>query len=263
MPEATPSLPGLLEDRTASPLALMRAFTARFGVEWLTWDYAALKLTLERELHMEIPPTTLCKAMAGAAVATNDTFWTAWEHFHFLVQAMNGSIPDFKNHQELSVGQMMRAVASALAIRAELGRLTVVPPFSEEVARYVAAQALQDGVWYLPSPLEFAGRHASGLSYRCKDCGNRSEVMFDDGLCDVCVERFDTSQLGSWKPDPARLAKGWGSNIEFFEKNPTAGVVSRFKELQEHPGRTLQESQTDICVGKLLAATAYARAGVL
>jgi len=238
----------------------MRAFTARFGVEWLAWDPAALRMTLEREFHRQVPPATLSKALAGAAVATNDTFWTQWEHFHFLVQALNGLIPDFKNHQEMSVGQMMRAVSIAQGIRAELGRLTVVVPFSEEVARYVAAQALQAGVWYLPAPLEFAARHASGLSYRCKDCGNTSLVMFDDGLCDVCVERFDTSSLRAWTPDPARLAKGWGSNIEYFEKNPTAAVAARFKELQEHPGRTLQENQVDVCVGRLLAAVEYMRA---
>jgi hypothetical protein len=261
MADGTADLVRLLADPTASPLALMRAFTSRFGVEWLTWDYTALRMTLERELHVQVSPQTMSKAVGGAAIAVSDTFWTDWEHFHFLVQALNGRIPDFKNHQELSVGLMMRAVLVAQAIRKELGKLVETVPFSEEVARYVAAQALQAGVWYLPPPLEFATRHASGLSYRCKDCGNTSPVFVDDGLCDVCVHRFDTSQLGRWTPDPEELAKGRGSSIEYFEKNPTGPIVRRLQELHDHPGRTLQENQTDICTGKILAAVEYARQG--
>ena len=253
----------LLADPKAQPLALMRALTPRFGVEWFTWDYAALRMTLERELHMQVTAQTMSKIAGGAAVAVSDAFWTDWEHFHFLVQALNGSVPDHKNHQELSVGMMMRAVLVAQSIRKELGRLTEVVPFSEEVSRYVAAQALQAGVWYLPAPLEFASHHASGLGYRCKDCGNVSAVFVDDGLCDVCVHRFDVSQLGAWVPDPAALAKGAGSNIEFFEKNPTGAVVRRLQELHDHPGRTLQESQVDICTGKILAAVEYAHQGHL
>jgi hypothetical protein len=257
MADADPLLVKLLEDPAASPLALMRAFTARFGVEWFTWDYTALRMTLERELHIQVSPQVMSMAAGGAAVAVSDAFWREWEHFHFLVQALNGRVPDHKNHQEFSVGMMMRAVLTAQAIRKELGKLAEAVPFSEEVARYVAAQALEAGVWYLPPPLEFAARHASGLSYRCKDCGNVSPVTVDDGLCDACVHRFDTSQLRAWTPDPDALAKGLGSNIEYFEKNPTAAVVRRLRELYDHPGQALRENQTDTCTGKILAAVEY------
>jgi len=253
-----PTLEALLGDRTTSPLALMRGLTARFGLDWLTWEPDALQMTLERELGVQVLPAVMSLALAGAAVAQHDMFWQNWEHFHFLTQALNGQVPDFKNHQELSVGQMMRAVRVAEQIREDLGGLSSQVPFSEEVARYVATQALQAGVWYLPPPLDFATRHASGLRYRCKDCGTVSEVLVDDGMCDVCVDRFNTSRLGAWRPDPERLAKGWGSNIEYFEANPTAPVAKRLKELTEHPGRTLQETQTDICVSRLLAAIEYA-----
>ncbi len=253
------ALEKLLADATASPLALSRALTAHFGIDWFAWTYDALQMTLERELNVAVPATTMSKVMASLAVCTTDAFWLQWEHFHFLVQALNGDVPDFKNHRELSVAQMMRAVTLAEQFRADLGKLSYTPQFSDEVARYVAAQALAEAVWYLPPPLDFAARYASGLRYHCNDCGYESEVMFDDGLCDRCVNRFDTSRLGAWVPDPARLAKGWGSNIRYLEKNPTAPVARRLAEVQASPGRTLQENQVDVCVGKLLGALLYAK----
>lgn len=256
MPET--ALVRLVEDEAGAPLPLMKALTAHYGVEWLGWSYDTLRMTLERELHVAVPARVLNRAMSMAAVALQDAFWLEWEHFHFLVQAINGDVPDALNHKELTVGQMMLAVRTAEQVRQELGRLSYTLPFSEEVSRYVAAQALHQSVWYLPAPLEFAAHHASGLRYRCKDCGNDSEVLFDDGLCDVCVHRFDTSSLGAWEPDPALVAKGWGRRIEFYEKNPTAAVRKRLAEVRARPNVTLQENPTDVCTARLVAALQYA-----
>lgn len=239
------------------PLRILREAVARFGVECLPWSREAFKMTIERELHVEVNSSALNRLLATCAMALQDNFWMDWEHFHFLTQAVNGILPNFVQHQELSIGQMMLAVSCADRIREELGPLHYEVPYSEEVARYVAAQALDSGVWWLPAPLDFATRYAAGLRYKCRDCGNNEEVTFDDGLCDVCTARFRTDKLSGFKPDPDALKAGKGRNIVYFEKNPTGPVKRRYEELLAHPNYVLQPSPVDNCVSRLLAARVY------
>lgn len=264
---------GLLVGRSSRPVDVLRALVQRYGVDWLAWPYSVLRSTLEKELRpaieaaqahapsdnaQGIPEWALHRSCALGAVALQDSFWEQWEHFHFLTQALNGTVADFRTHRQLTVGQMMLAAYAASQVRADLATLSSTPQFSEEVARYVAAQALADGVWYLPPPLAFAAKYAAGRRYRCLDCGNDSEVIFDDGLCDACVHRFDTSRLGAWEPSPEAVAKGWGRHVEVYEKNPTGPVARRLGELAAHPGRTLQQNPVDACTDRLLAALTYA-----
>ena len=248
----------LLTDEQAHPIALMREMIRRYDLDWMGWMISVTRRTLKVDLGVDIARVNLQKVMAAAAVATRDEFWDDWEHFHFLAQALNNNIPDAQIHKELTLGQLMTAVDIARAIRKELGSLSFQPKFNEEVSRYVAAQALNDGVWYLPEPLAFAQRYAAGKRYRCRDCGNDAEVVFEDGLCDHCVDRYDTSSLSTWEPDPELLAKGWGKNIEVYERNPTAKVAKRYAQvLMSSRGPVLQENETDICVARLLVAQEY------
>lgn len=247
----------LLKDEQAHPIALMRGLIRTYGLDWMTWSPKVLRRTLEQDFDVAPARITIHKAKAAAAVAVRDNFWEDWEHFHFLTQALNNNVPDHGVHKELTVAQMMNAVDISKMIRKELGELSVVPEFNEEVAKYVASHALNQGVWHLPGPLEFADKHSAGRRYRCHDCGNDSEVLFDDGLCDHCVERFDTSSLGSWKPNPELVAKGFGKNIEYYEKNPTDKVKARLDQVAQRSNVTLQETQTDVCVAKLLVALQY------
>lgn len=247
----------LLKNEQAHPIVLMRELTRFYGVEWMRWMMTVLRRTLEKDFDVAPAKINLDKAKAAATVAMQDTFWKKWEHFHFLCQALNNNRPDHQSHKEFSVGQMMVAVDIATTIRKELGKLSYEPTFSDEVARYVAAQAKNAGVWYLPDLLSFAAVHASGKRYRCRDCGNDSEVLYDDGLCDHCIERFDTSRLGSWEPNWELVAKRRGRNIEIYEKNPTARVKARLEKVVASPNITLQENQVDVCVAKLLVALQY------
>lgn len=247
----------LLTDEKATPIQLLRALSQKYKHEWMGWPPSVLRQTLEQDFKVSVSRLNLIKAMAAATVATRDEFWESWETFHFLCQALNGEIPNAQEQQEHSVGQMMLAVATATQIRKELAELSNMPQFSEEVARYIAAQALAQGIWYLPSPLEFAAPYAARRSYRCRDCGNEGEVEFDDETCDVCVNRFSTESLKNWAPNQQLVKRGWGKNIEIFEKNPTDKVKARLEQLLVSPNVTLQENQTDICVAKLLASLNY------
>jgi len=234
-----------------------RVLTDKYGIDWMGWQPSVLRKTIEDDFHVAIARVNLSKAMAAAAVATRDEFWKELEHFHFLCQALNNNVPIADEMQELTVGQMMVAVDMATEIRKELKDLGHRPKFSDEVARFVASHALNQGVWYLPPPLDFASDLAAKKRYRCKDCGNEGEVLFDDGLCDVCVERFDTERMGAWRPNNALVAKGRGKNVEFFERNPTREVKATLDRVLKDPNAELKENRTDICVARLLVALRY------
>jgi len=248
----------LLTDEQAHPVALLRLLLKKYGRELLTdpWNLTVLKRTVQGDFGVELPEVNLHKMLGGLAIATRDEFWEDWEHFHFLVQVLSNNIPDPATHHHLPVGQMMVAVDIATTIRKELKTLSHVPQFNEEVARYVAAQSLEGGVWYLPPPLDFAGRFTAGKSYKCRDCGNKAEVLFDDGLCDVCTDRFDVSSMAGWVPNMKLVGAGWGKNIQIFEKNPTEKVKTRFVAALRG-NITLQETQADVCASKLVVAVHF------
>jgi len=238
------------------PFVLFRALVQKYGAEWVNWAPAVLRQSLHKS-GATPARINLSKALATAAIVQRDEFWTNWEVFHFLAQALNNNTPSSRDMQELTVGQMMTAVDIAEHLRKELKTLSYVPSFSDEVARFVAAQAKAQAVWYLPAPLDFAAHLAAGKSYRCGDCGSESEVVFDDGLCDTCIERWSMDSLKDWAPNPALLQRGRGRNITIFEKNPTEKVKTRLAQALTSK-ITLLEKPTDVCVSRLLVAIQYA-----
>jgi len=255
---ATP-LPELLGDEQAHPLALFAGLSRRYGMSWVEWSASTLRISLEQLLvgsGQELVEINLHKALAAAALSNSDGFWRDWPTFHFLCNPLNNNIPNPSAHQDLTVAQMMVAVDIAISLRKLLKKVHQNPSFSEEVARYVAAQALTQGVWYLPGALAFAAQFAEGRNYKCKDFGNEAEIIFDDATCDVCTERWDATSLGSWKPNPD-LVKKWGKNLRFFSKNPTDRVEARLEQVLGNPTIVLRESQTDRCVAHILVALQY------
>lgn len=254
-----------LTDPERFPIDVLRGMIENYGLGWFEWPFSVLRNTLVDDMRLltravdaDLPDWAVHRALALAALAAQDLFWEHWEHFHFLTQALCSLVPDPQLHRELSVGQMMRSTWTAEQVRKELGHLSHVPEYSEEVARYVAAQALHAGVWYLPPPLDFAEKFAAGRRYRCRDCGNDSEVLFDDGFCDVCTNRFDVSGLGAWRPDPALVAKGWGRHLTFYDRNPGSDVRVKLLEAL-HKGTALGETgPANVCAARLLAAATYA-----
>lgn len=247
-----------LADGNLHPFVLFARLTRQYQHTWMAWELPVLRQTLEKDFKSTIAKVNLAKAMATALLATKESFWESWEVFSLLTQALNGIPVDAVTMQEHSVGEMMVAVDVASDIRKALATLVPEPQFHDQVARYVAAQSLHDGIWYLPKPLAFAANHAEGKSYRCLDCGNVSEVVFDDGYCDSCVDRYDTDiDVRNWHPSAEVVAKGHGRHIEFFSKNPVVAVRDRFEAISANPEIQLQEDQVDVCVSRLLRARAY------
>lgn len=247
----------LLSDDSTSPVVLFFYCTKKYGYEWMKWAPEVLKRTLE----MDHPGVVLSKkvlnrSLASAVIATTDSFFEDWEPFHFLTQALVLGTPTADTMQEHSVGEMMAAVDDAIYIRDHIGKLVARPSFSDTVARYVAAQALNQGVWYLPAPLDFASDHAGMKRYRCRDCAHEGEIFTNDGLCDVCTERFDTDSLREFKPSTNTAVRGIGRNTQIFFKNPQDGVKVRLRALQQNSA-SFNGTQDDVCAARLLEALDY------
>lgn len=246
-----------LTDDTTSPVVLFFYCTKKYGHEWMKWMPEVLKRTLEVDHPgVVLSKKALNRLLAAGIVATRDSFFEDWEPFHFLTQALVLGVPTADTMQEHSVGEMMAAVDDAIYLRDHLSKLVARPSFSDTVARYIAAQALNQGVWYLPAPLDFASDYAGMKRYRCRDCGHEGEIFANDGLCDVCTERFDTDSLRSFKPSTDTAVRGLGQNIQIFFKNPQDGVKARLRALQQNPA-SFNGSQDDVCAARLLEAIDY------
>lgn len=250
----------LLVDPIAHPVVLFGALTKRYGNGWMEWAPFTLRETIRRDFGVEIDVKNLARVLAAAGVLRNDRFFTNWETFHFLAPALNGIPPMPSQMQEHSVAQMMAAVDDAMFLRQMAQSLTPVPGFSDEVSRYVASHALNDGVWFLPDPLAFASSHAAGKRYLCKDCGNEGECLFDDNHCDVCLHRFDMETLGSHRADPDAQHRGLGQNTTIFYQRPAQPVAIRLAELRGQKDPQFRPNQVDTCCRRLLSAEDYVQA---
>lgn len=246
----------LLRVPVPHPLSVVRAVQALTAdASWITWAPLPLRITLERLAKAPIPNATWNVVMATQTLLARDDFWKQWVHFHSLCESLNGRPPSLGHLQHATVGEMMHAVEGAAMARVEM-RIGV-PVYSEEVARYVAAQALHQGVWVLPEPLHFAAVYAAKPYYHCKDCGNEAEQFHPDKLCDVCVERFDGHQLGTWTASDVLIGKGRGQNLTWHEKNPTSEVWLELERLANTPHYDLPETRAGICAARVVVALSF------
>ncbi len=245
----------LFKDEQAHPLVLLRSYLTKFGGEALEWEPPVVRRSIEDETGTSLARINLIKLLAAMVIANRDSFWKEWETFHFLSQALNNNVPSLSTIQNQTVGQLMTAADIATSIREDLGDITNVPTFSEEVARYVAAQALEAGIWYLPEPLSFANKYTSGKMQRCRVCANVEEQQVDE-LCSFCTDRYSTESLLKFEPSESLVSQGHGKEVTLFEKHPSEPVRKRF-EAALTKDLPLKETQVDICVARLLAGVRY------
>ena len=195
------------------------------------------------------------KLQAIKTILLNGGFFDRWEVFAPVVQALNNNIPVFHTLQRPSVAQMMCAVG----MLGSLTKKTIL--FSDEVTRFVAACALDDGVYFLPEPLNFAQVAVSRPHYRCRDCGNEDEIDLADKRCDVCTRRY-SPQVDS-RTLNGRAAFGIpdsvGRNIEYYFKNDPRAVQAKWESVKDQPADDVElgEVSTDVVVAKLLVARDY------
>jgi hypothetical protein len=235
----------------AHPVALVLVLLEKFGVEWFEWEPETLKDEILHEFKTNsIGSHNWEKIQAARTLTSSVGFWKEWHVFEKVIQALNNNIPRFDVCQECSVAQLMAGVDIATTIREE--------PFSDEIARYVAACTIDEGVTYLPPPLDFAQELVSRPMYRCLVCG---KVDLDDldGRCDFCSGRFHDGKPLNMKASP-HVPNEAGTYVEKFLQNDPGAVRSRFEELTKAGWGGVRLDDTvakDVQAGKLMVATDY------
>ena len=249
----------MLADESLHALTLLKAVLTKYGAECADWDPVVIKKTLYDDF--QAARVNVDKVLAGLSVLQHDKFWNDWQTFHFIAQAFNNTHPTGDTVQKLSVAQMMVAVDTADMIRQSLQSVSYVPVFSGEVAKFIAAQALDEGIWYLPEPLEFANCYSSKTVIHCNDCFNE-EYLDDqeDVYCGVCTRKYDTTSLLEFAHNDKRLEKGFGKNTTIVVKNPILNVRTILDQLLEGgpDSVTVNEEDADfVCAARLYVALLY------
>jgi hypothetical protein len=246
----------LFRDEQTHPLILLRTCLKLFGPEVLEWEPVVIRRAIEDRAESNISRVNFVKVLAALTVANRDNFWLEWETFHFISQALNNNIPSAGAMQDQSIGQLMVAVDIANSIRAELGPLSEVPEFSDEVKRYIAAQLSESGIWFAPEPLTFVNPLIAGVTQICDECGNEEEPQ-PDGLCSFCTARYDTDSLLKMEPDEELRKRYDGSRVRVVEKFKTLPVQKRLMDYLTKPTTVLRETQADICTAKIVTGLEY------
>lgn len=238
----------------AHPVALMFVLMEKFGTEWLTWEPD----TLKREILTTFRATSVSehnwqKIQAVRVLTSSMGFWREWHVFEKIIQALNNNVPRFDITQRCTISQLMAGVDIANTVRNE--------EYGDEILRYVAACALDEGVTYLPAPLDFAQRTLSRPIYICKTCGNTDDDDMD-GRCDYCTARFVDEHPLNMKPHPL-VPSAAGTNVEKRDTYDYQAVQRRFEELRT-VGKTIPDSikldedkTEDVQAAKLVVAYQY------
>jgi hypothetical protein len=237
----------------AHPVALMLVLMEKFSVDWFDWEPE----TLKQEILSTFNATSISehnwqKIQAVRTLTRSEGFWEEWHVFEKILQALNNNVPRFDITQRCTLAQLMAGVDIANQVRDE--------EYSEEIQRYVAACALDEGVIYLPSPLSFAQRVLSQPMYRCKTCGNVDTDTLD-GRCDFCTGRFTDERPLNFKPNP-KLPKGVGEDVEKYLERDPSSVEKRFNEVKLQDKDEIDwdpDSMEDVQSLKLMVAYEYMR----
>lgn len=131
------------------PVVFDVALLARYDLDWFVWDAQVLWREIKSDFHVpSISDHTCAKIQALRTLHINEWFWTKWEVFCWITQALNNNIPDFHVLQKPSLAQILSAVEIADMVRTG-------EEYSQEVQDWIAASMMDEGVFYAPSPITF------------------------------------------------------------------------------------------------------------
>lgn len=154
IPDAPTSLRGrgaqnLFVHHDAHPVVLDIALLGQYGPDWYGWEAETLwRLIAEDFRTPSISDHVRNKIQAVKTLHINEWFWTKWEVFCWITQALNNNIPDFQVLQKPSLPQLFVAVDVAELVRGG-------EQFSQELQDWVAAAVVDEGVIFAPEPISF------------------------------------------------------------------------------------------------------------
>jgi len=131
------------------PIVFDLALLAEYDTSWFEWEPATLWREIKEDFHVpSISGHACAKIQAIKTLHINEWFWDKWEVFCWVTQALNNNIPDFQVIQKPSIAQIINAVDIATMVRSG-------EEFNQEVQSWTAACIVDEGVYYVPPPVEY------------------------------------------------------------------------------------------------------------
>jgi hypothetical protein len=154
--------PGLPEDALAPitkrnlwvhhdthPVVYDVALLSEYGTDWFEWEAETLWREIREDFRVpSISDHARSKIQAVKTLHIHEWYWTKWEVFCWITQALNNNIPDFRVLQKPSPAQLMNSVDVATMVRND-------QEFTAELQMFVAAVMVEGGIFYAPQPIRF------------------------------------------------------------------------------------------------------------
>jgi len=237
----------------AHPVALTMVLMEKFGADWFEWEANTLRSEIIKTFRAtSISEHNWQKIQAVRTLVSTVGFWVEWHIFEKIIQALNNNVPRFDISQRCTMSQLISGVDIANIVRKE--------SYGDDIARYVAACALDEAIIYLPPPIDFAQELVSEPSYRCKVCGTIAKDDMD-GRCDYCTGRFQDEHPLNMKPAEG-IPKDAGTDLVKFLVRDPGSTKARFEEAQSKGIESLalkDDVAEDVQTAKLMVAYNYMR----
>ena len=131
------------------PVTLDLVLLDKYQTDWLEWEPETLwKEILEDFRAPSINDHIKTKIQAVRTLHINEWFWTKWEVFCWVTQALNNNLPDFEVIQKPTIAQLFAAVDMAKVVRDD-------EEYTAETQMWVAGSVVEAGVLYAPEPIAF------------------------------------------------------------------------------------------------------------
>jgi hypothetical protein len=146
----------------AHPGPMMLLLIDHYGEELFEWSVDTLLTSMKRD-GLETSNANRTKILAARVAINSPSPWRQWTTWHWVCLGLAGVQPNMTYLEEPELGYM---VAGWDFMRA------VDPPrdTSLEVDKYVAASFRNEGIVYIPEPLDFAQREAEDRKIKCLNC---------------------------------------------------------------------------------------------
>ena len=232
----------------AHPAVLGNLLLRNFGLDMLEWEAEALQQSIKKDLGvLSISNSNWQKIQAFRTLLNTVSAWSEWEIFENIILAFNNIIPNPEVLQKCSVAQLLCGVTIINSIREY--------EWQEDIHKYIAACAIEQGITWLPEPLQNARPYIEKPYFKCPVCDHVVDV---DSVAMKCVLSYDTefpfNDQGS-SPD-CPLKKGWMRLVKKRVDGSSVGYLfEQWKELSE-----LAFDETDflaVQAAKLVVAYRY------
>lgn len=145
------------------PLTFVGVLTSEFGPEWILWEPETIKEECEVFGKSGISKLNWEKIQSIRVALSVPSPWKNWSVFCTVNQPINNNIASFITLQQPSTAQC----AFTVSVLSQLDD----HDYSPDVQKFIAASAMDEGVTYLPPPLNFAQEWIKEPKYKCNSCG--------------------------------------------------------------------------------------------